>query len=66
MKYSWEGHVRENPPWEPDPDGLCLLHSQVPEKDKSAFDQALQAKLAQGDFDFRKVYFPGPISFAKQ
>jgi len=66
MKYSWEGHICENPPWEADPEGLCILHSLVPEKDKNAFDQALQAKLAGEDYDFREVYFPGPVSFAKQ
>ncbi len=66
MKYSWEGHVCENPPWEADPDGLCILHSLVSEKDKKAFDQALQAKLAREDYDFREVFFPGPVSFAKQ
>jgi len=66
MKYSWDGVHCENPPWEPDPEGLCILHSLKPEKDKSAFDQALQAKLAQEDFNFQEVYFPGPVSFAKQ
>lgn len=66
MKYSWEGHVCEIPPWETDPEGLCILHSLVSEKDKNAFDQALQAKLAREDYDFREVYFPGPVSFAKQ
>ncbi len=66
MKYSWGGHYCENPPWEADPEGLCILHSQGSEKDKNAFDQALQSKLAREDFDFREVYFPGPTSFARQ
>ncbi len=66
MKYSWEGYVCENPPWEADPEGLCILHSLVSEKDKNVFDQALQAKMAREDYDFREVYFPGPVSFAKQ
>jgi len=66
MKYSWEGHYCENLAWESDPEGLCILHSLVSEKDKAAFDQALQAKLAQEDFNFREVYFPGPVSFARQ
>ncbi len=66
MKYSWEGHVCENPPWEADPQGLCILHCLVPEKDKNDFEQALQNKLAEEDFDFREVYFPGPVSFARQ
>lgn len=65
MKYSWEGHVCENPPWEADPEGLCILHSLGSEKDKNAFDQALQAKLAREDFDLREVYFPGPASFGR-
>ena len=66
MKYSWDGVHCENPPWEPDPEGLCILHSLKPEKDKSAFDQALQDKLAREDYDFREVFFPGPVSFTKQ
>ena len=66
MKYSWEGHYCENPPLEGDSEGLCILHSLKPEKDKTAFDQALQSKLTKEDFDFREVYFPGPVSFSKQ
>jgi len=66
MKYSWEGTYCEEPSWEGDPEGLCILHSPVPEKDKKAFDQALQSKLAGEDFDFREVSFPGPISFPRQ
>lgn len=66
MKYSWDGHYCENPSWEHDPEGLCILHSLKPEKDKSIFEQSLKEKLAQEDFDFREVFFPGPISFAKQ
>ncbi|MHB9071963.1 MAG: pentapeptide repeat-containing protein [Desulfobaccales bacterium] len=62
MKYNWEGAYCENPPWENDPEGLCILHSLVPEKDKTAFDQALQDKLAREDYDFREVFSPGPIS----
>ncbi len=65
MKYSWEGHVCEIPSWETDSEGLCILHSLVSEKDKDAFDQALQSKLAGGDFDLREVYFPGPASFGQ-
>lgn len=66
MKYSWEGHYCENPSWETDPEGLCILHSLIPEKDKNAFDQALQDKLSSEDFDFREVFFPGPVSFPRQ
>ncbi len=63
MKYSWEGTYCEYPPAAGDPEGLCILHSLKPEKDKAAFEQALHDKLAQEDYDFRKVFFPGPISF---
>jgi len=63
MKYSWEGTYCEEPSWEGDPEGLCILHSLVPEKDKKAFDQAFKDKMAREDYDFREVFFPGPISF---
>jgi len=66
MKYSWEGHYCENPSLEAEPEGLCILHSLAPEKDKNLFDQALKTKLADEDFDFREVYFPGPASFTRQ
>jgi hypothetical protein len=66
MKYSWEGTYCEEPAWEGDPEGLCILHSPVPEKDKKAFDQAQHGKLTSEDFDFREVYFPGPVSFSRQ
>jgi uncharacterized protein YjbI with pentapeptide repeats len=66
MKYSWDGVHCENPPWELDTEGLCILHSLKPEKDKSAFDLALQDKLAREDYDFREVFFPGQTSFTKQ
>jgi uncharacterized protein YjbI with pentapeptide repeats len=66
MKYSWEGTYCEEPSWEGDPEGLCILHSTVLEKDKKDFDQALQTQLARVDFDFREVYFPGPVSFPRK
>ena len=66
MKYAWEGHYCENPPWPQDPEGLCILHSLKPEKDKETFAQAVGEKLARPDYDFREVYFPHPVSFAKQ
>jgi hypothetical protein len=66
MKYSWEGHYCESSVWENDPEGLCILHSLAPEKDKNLFDQALRTKLTGEDFDFREVYFPGPVSFSRQ
>lgn len=66
MKYAWEGEHCENPPWTDDPEGLCILHSLKPEKNKTLFDQTLKEKLARHDFDFRGVFFPGPVSFAQQ
>src|SRR4030067_974840 len=66
MKYSWDSAYCEETPWEPDPDGLCILHSLKPDKDKNLFDQTLKEKFAREDFDFKEVLFPHPVSFAKQ
>ncbi len=49
-----------------DPEGLCILHSRQPDKDGTAFDPALQEKLSTADYDFRGVFFSGPVSFAGQ
>ncbi len=65
MKYSWSGEYCSEPAWEGDPEGLCILHSLKPDKDKSIFEQALQGKLAREDYDFREVFFPGRVSFAQ-
>jgi uncharacterized protein YjbI with pentapeptide repeats len=46
-----------------DPDCLCLLHSRNPDKDGAAFNLAIKEKLDTEDYDFREVFFPGPISF---
>lgn len=66
MKYSWEGAYCDESPWEPDPEGLCILHSLQRDKDKDLFDQALKEKMAREDFVFKEVLFPHPVSFAKQ
>jgi hypothetical protein len=43
-----------------DPDGLCILHSSLKEKDKQAFADALRARIEgkRGPTDFECVYFP--------
>ncbi len=66
MKYSWEGVYCDEPPWEHDPEGLCILHSLKPDKDKNAFDQALKNRLTREEYNFREIFFPGPASFTKQ
>jgi hypothetical protein len=66
MKYAWEGGHCEIPAWEHDPEDLCILHSLQPLKNKSLFDQTLKEKLGRHDFDFRGVFFPGPVSFVQQ
>ncbi|MDI6852713.1 MAG: pentapeptide repeat-containing protein [Deltaproteobacteria bacterium] len=66
LKYSWEGRHCEDDSWEADPEGLCILHSLKTEKDSLLFEKTLKDKLARQDFDFREVFFPGPVSFAQQ
>lgn len=66
MKYPWEGRHCETPAWEADPDGLCILHSLRPDKDNLLLEQALKGKLERQDFDFRRAFSPGPVSFAGQ
>ena len=47
-----------------DPDGLCTLHSMLPDKDKDgSFSEAIKIKMNNNDYDFTKVIFPGIISF---
>jgi uncharacterized protein YjbI with pentapeptide repeats len=63
-KYPWLKCPREAMP--DDPDGLCLLHSRQEDKNKDgAFTAAVKAKLAQEDYDFPGVFFPGPFSISK-
>lgn len=53
------------PPLEGDPKHLCLLHSRLEDKDKDgAFTEVVKAKLAQEDYDFRGVFFPGEADFS--
>ncbi len=50
--------------WEKDPDGLCLLHSHVEDKDQDgAFTALVEMKKDQKDYNFAGVYFPGDVSF---
>jgi hypothetical protein len=37
MTYSWEGTYFEEPSWQGDPEGLCISHSLIEEKDKNTF-----------------------------
>ena len=60
MKYAWEGRHCEDPSWEADPEGLCILHSLKTDKDTLILDRALKNKLARQDFDFRGVFSPAP------
>jgi uncharacterized protein YjbI with pentapeptide repeats len=47
-------------------EGLCILHSQDPEKNKGEFDKALAAHL-DGDngHNFKCFVFPGPANYFK-
>lgn len=48
--------------WENDPEGLCLLHSRLADKDKNGdFTEAVRAKLSHEDYDFQGVFFPVPF-----
>lgn len=50
--------------WDQDPDGLCLLHSKVKDKDQyAAFTVLVEMKKDQKDYNFAGVYFPGDVSF---
>ena len=46
-----------------DPDGLCLMHSRNPKKDKDAFNSFLNAKFNSNDHNFRGYYFPISLNF---
>ncbi len=49
-----------------DPKGLCILHSQRLDKDRTEFYAAIQKKIYNNNFDFSFVLFPAAISFEKQ
>jgi uncharacterized protein YjbI with pentapeptide repeats len=50
--------------WNQDPEGLCLLHSQVTDKDRGgAFTALLAEKKKREDFNFAGVFFPGEVNF---
>jgi uncharacterized protein YjbI with pentapeptide repeats len=44
-------------------DGLCILHSEKPDKDKEAFDQAFEGHRQKNGDDFRRFVFPGEANF---
>lgn len=54
------------PASETDPEGLCILHSRLRDKDQAAFDAAVKAKLDKEDYNFSRVFFPGPVCFYSQ
>ncbi len=55
-----------HPALESDPECLCILHSPLKDKDKVAFEAALQEKVSQKYFNFRAVVFPSEVSFSGQ
>jgi uncharacterized protein YjbI with pentapeptide repeats len=61
-KYKWIKCTNLSLPG--DPDGFCILHSHIKEKDPATFKAAVRARCekAEGEFyDFRGVFFPGPF-----
>lgn len=50
--------------WDQDPEGLCLLHSSHPEKDRDGtFTSIINSKMAKEDYNFAWVNFPAGIDF---
>jgi hypothetical protein len=49
--------------WDQDPDGFCLLHSKVNDKDQAKFTELLDKKKNQADYNFSSVFFPEKVSF---
>ena len=50
-----------------DPEGLCILHSKDPQKDKEAFQKELHDRLNEKNYDFRLFYFPeGTCGFSNR
>ncbi len=49
------------------PEGLCLLHSKNPEKDKEAFLKTCQDQLDRKNYNFESFYFPdGTCKFLRK
>lgn len=44
-------------------EGLCILHSNDPEKDKESFKEALAEHRNKGEDDFSYFVFPGDVDF---
>ena len=52
--------------WEQDPEGFCLLHSQVEDKNQDgAFMALIEGKKARNDFNFSGAFFPDKVTFDK-
>lgn len=50
-------------PLDSDPDSLCLLHSELEDKDIEAFYSIVLDKIKNDDFNFEAVVFPETIRF---
>jgi len=46
-----------------DDQGLCICHSEKPDKDTAAFQREIKAMLARKDYDFIWFVFPGDADF---
>jgi hypothetical protein len=52
------------PPFEPDPDGLCVLHSFLLNKDKdNFFTENINKLMNNHDYNFTGVFFPESFVF---
>jgi len=45
-------------------DGLCILHSRDPQKDRALFNTRIKQKLHRQDCNFIGVFFPDPVDFS--
>jgi len=46
-----------------DPDGLCLMHSKMKDKDWESFEKKIKDKLKRNDYNFNGYFFHKPIDF---
>jgi len=61
-KYEW---IKcKNPVLEADSEGMCLLHSKMPNKDNKLFIENIKTKLINEDYDFAGSFFPCEIHFS--
>jgi hypothetical protein len=49
-----------------DEQGLCICHSDKPDKDAAAFQHEIRAMLARKDYDFTGFVFPGGADFGNR